>query len=109
MSSIDDAVLSEFGRYYIGDALPSIDEIGAILPELARGTASRLVHSTDWARLPELVKLLGNLRDDPAHPLHGHIMNATEIYWPDVPEMWIQFQTLMNLVIGHIRAEIERA
>lgn len=98
MSPIEEAVLAEFGAYYQGDALPPPGELDAALPLLARGSASRL-RQRCTANVPELVRLLRELRDDPSHPLHGHIMNRTEIYWPDVPELWTGFQRLMDLIV----------
>lgn len=105
MRAIEEKVLTEFATHYLGDALPSGDKRREILPLLAKRSAARLNDRVHGEERQQLVDVLAALRDDPEHPLHGHIMNATEIYWPDVPEMWVDFQQLMDLIIAELEKD----
>lgn len=103
MRTIEKEILSEFAAHYLGDALAVA--LQDILPLLAKNTAARLEDRVHGEDRQQLIELLYTLRDDPHHPLHGHISNATGIHWPDMPDTWADFRRLMELVIAELEKE----
>lgn len=105
MTAIENVILTEFRAHYLGDTLPTSPKLREILPLLAKSSAGRLDNLVHGEERRQLIDVLSALRDNPQHPLHGHISNATEIHWPDIPEDWADFQQLMELIIAELEKD----
>jgi hypothetical protein len=105
MTDIDRAIESELATYYNGDELPFWDRFIASLPMRVPASSRRLRAAVGEGGVAELVTTLHRLRDEPDHPMHGHIAGSSQIHWPEDPESWQAFRAFADLLVAMLQAD----
>jgi hypothetical protein len=98
-------LLDELSCWYHGDELLDVggEEFAAEIPARAADSVANMAKAAGPGGLPEVIALLGALRDDRKHPLHEKIGDQTLIWWNDSDASWKAFQTLADAMIAGLR------
>ena len=97
--SPQDALLDEFGCYWLGDEIPDVRSV-SLMPEAARAAGRVLRQHRE--RASEVAVLLRELAADRSHPLFGPIAEGTLISWTDDDASWAKFQQVAHRIADRI-------
>jgi hypothetical protein len=86
----------EFSCYYMEDGFE--DGWKNSIDELASDSAARLYRCLDDDSIPEFVRFLNKLRNDPDHPFVEILSDETLIDWTDNPLIWQALQKILGLI-----------
>jgi hypothetical protein len=89
-----DALIFEFGCYYIADEFPWQDP----LQTGARQSAQRLEYWVEEREIPELISLLSEMAGNRRHPMVIALERETLIDWGEDDGAWQVFAELVTLI-----------
>lgn len=101
--SAQDALLDEFGCYWLGDEIPDVRYV-SLMREADRAAGRVVRHH--GKRASELATLLREMAANRSHPLFEPIAEGTLIWWTDDDASWAKFQQVAHRIADRITAAL---